>query len=427
MKALSVTFLASVLIHVVNIGTGVLAARLLGPEGRGELAAIFLWPSLLAGFGILGLHEAVAYAGAARTLSPQRIFGSTFAMGVLLAVPLVLIGIVAFPYAYADFRPEVLDIALLYLAFVPINLLALFPTSLLQGTMQLKSWNALRVQVHFVYLLGMVGLWAADAISVRNLAFAMLGANLANIAAAYGFLARRDWLRFVPDREAMGSLLRYGFKVHLGLMGRLANLWLDQAFIALLLTATDLGHYVVAATVARGVGMVATPVELVAFPKIAAEPTSEGKAEIFSRYLKINYMLVLPGAAGLAVLTPWILQFFFGPAFLPSAPVTYILIVANVLLTGTLMLSAALRAYDRALLIAKVETFDVAVTVAALSILVPTRGIEGAAWAMLAVNAFTFALLTWWVRQELGIALGRLFRPTRQDWNWMVAAVRLGH
>jgi O-antigen/teichoic acid export membrane protein len=427
MRALSVTFLASVLIHLVNIATGVLAARLLGPEGRGELAVVFLWPSLLAGMGMLGLHEAVAYAGAARTLSPRRIFGSSLVMGALLAVPLVLIGFAAFPLAYGDFRPEVLDIGLLYLAFVPLNLLTMFPTSLLQGTMQLKSWNLLRVQVHAVYLLALLVLWAMDAVSVRNMAIAMLLANLLNLFVGYGLCAKRSWLSFKADLEAIRTLLRYGLKVHLGLMGRLANLWLDQAFIALLLTAADLGHYVVAATIARGVGMVATPIELVAFPKIAAEPTADGKAQLFCRYMKINFLLVLPAGIVLAALTPWILSTIFGPAFLPSARVAHVLILANVILTGTLMLSAALKAYDRAMLIAKVEGIDVIVTVAALSLLVPAYGIEGAAYAMLIVNIFTFALLAFWVRRDLGISFARLFRPTRQDVDWVVGAMRPGH
>jgi O-antigen/teichoic acid export membrane protein len=425
MKALSLTLLSSILIQLVNVGSGVLAANLLGPEGRGELAAVFLWPSLLAGIGILGLHEAVAFSGATRSLTPQRAFSASLVLGVFLSIPLVLIGLGAFPFIYARHGQDVLDVALLYLAFVPLNLLTLFPTSLLQGTMQLNAWNWLRLQVHIVYLAAMLLLWAFDALTVRNLAIAMLLANLLNLLAGYGCLARRDWLSIVADFSAMKALLRYGFKVHLGLMGRLVNLWLDQALIALLLTAADLGHYVVAMTIARGIGMVAAPMEMLAFPKIAAETTPEGKALILARFMKINFLLVVPGSIALAIITPWIISFLFGERFLPSVPVAHVLIAANAILTGTLLLSAALKAYDRALLIAKAEGFDVIVTVIALAVLVPAYGIEGAAYGMLIVNVFTFALLTFWVGRALDIPLSRLFRVTRQDWAWMLGAARL--
>jgi O-antigen/teichoic acid export membrane protein len=42
--------------------TGVLAARLLGPNGRGELAAIQTWPAVIATIAMLGMPETVYYA-----------------------------------------------------------------------------------------------------------------------------------------------------------------------------------------------------------------------------------------------------------------------------------------------------------------------------------------------------------------------------
>jgi O-antigen/teichoic acid export membrane protein len=358
-------------------------------------------------------------------LEPARAFSASLVLGVLLSIPLVLLGVALFPTIYGHYGAEALDVALLYLAFVPLNLLALFATSLLQGTLQVQAWNSLRVQIHIVYLIALLCLWAVGEVTVRNLAIAMLLANAVNLVTAYMHLARRHWLRFAVDVKAMVSLLRYGLKVHLALMGRLANLWLDQAVIALLLTAADLGHYVVATTIARGIGVLATPVELLAFPRIAAEATPEGRALILSRYMKVNFLLVVPGAVALALVTPWVVRFFFGADFLPSTPAAHVLIAANAMLTGTLLLSAALKAYDRALLIAKAEGFAVLVTVIALALLVPRYGIEGAAYAMLIVNIFTFALLAYWIGHGVGIPPRRLFRVSRDDWDALAASLRL--
>src|SRR5713101_4590346 len=49
---------------VLGITTGMLAARLLGPQGRGELAAIQTWPSFIATLAMLGLPEALVYYSA---------------------------------------------------------------------------------------------------------------------------------------------------------------------------------------------------------------------------------------------------------------------------------------------------------------------------------------------------------------------------
>ena len=61
MAATVQTLLANVLILGVNFGTGIITARLLGPVGRGEQAAIILWPQFLAYALTLGLPSAMLY------------------------------------------------------------------------------------------------------------------------------------------------------------------------------------------------------------------------------------------------------------------------------------------------------------------------------------------------------------------------------
>ena len=51
MKDVSGSFAATALIQALNIVSGVMLARYLLPEGRGELAAVILWPSVIAGLG----------------------------------------------------------------------------------------------------------------------------------------------------------------------------------------------------------------------------------------------------------------------------------------------------------------------------------------------------------------------------------------
>src|SRR6185503_3716835 len=68
---------------VAGLWSGMLAARLLGVEGRGELAAAQAWPLFLANLGGSGLPETVAYF-VARHPSRAR---ATLATGLALAVP----------------------------------------------------------------------------------------------------------------------------------------------------------------------------------------------------------------------------------------------------------------------------------------------------------------------------------------------------
>src|SRR6185312_3223369 len=49
------------LITVINILTGVISARMLGPDGRGIFAAVSTWPQFFATLAMAGLNSAVVY------------------------------------------------------------------------------------------------------------------------------------------------------------------------------------------------------------------------------------------------------------------------------------------------------------------------------------------------------------------------------
>ena len=64
----------------LGLVTGILAARLLGPVGRGELAAIQTWPSVMATIAMLGLPEAVVYFSAKEREQSGRYLGSAMVL-----------------------------------------------------------------------------------------------------------------------------------------------------------------------------------------------------------------------------------------------------------------------------------------------------------------------------------------------------------
>lgn len=70
--------------------TGVASARLLGPAGRGELAALTLWPSVLIFLGALGLNQSIVFHTGQRRFSSSEIWTASTALGVVQS--LVVIG-----------------------------------------------------------------------------------------------------------------------------------------------------------------------------------------------------------------------------------------------------------------------------------------------------------------------------------------------
>ena len=100
-RDVTISFATTLYIQIVNIVTGLLAARLLMPEGRGELAALMLWPGLVAELGCLALSDALLYRLASNAAAPRVLFGTIIAMTVALCAVLIPIGFLILPFAMA--------------------------------------------------------------------------------------------------------------------------------------------------------------------------------------------------------------------------------------------------------------------------------------------------------------------------------------
>ena len=210
MKDLLSSSVAFVLNALLNLATGVLAARLLGPDGRGELAVILLWPQLVASIGVALVTDAVVHASADRSAAYPRIFASAMACGVLLTVPLIALGLFIEPFAYRLYRPEVAELGRLYLLYIPLTMLATFSAAIFQGSLNFIAWNALTVFVNGTYLCFVLLLLAGEAASVGSFAVSSLLANSATLLLTIFLLAKRGWLGFRPDLALMRRFLIYG-------------------------------------------------------------------------------------------------------------------------------------------------------------------------------------------------------------------------
>src|SRR4051812_40013919 len=76
----------------INAATGIVTARALKPEGRGELAAMILWPSFLASVMTLGIPSSLIYNVRRDERSAGRYLAAATIVGTLLSVIAMLAG-----------------------------------------------------------------------------------------------------------------------------------------------------------------------------------------------------------------------------------------------------------------------------------------------------------------------------------------------
>src|SRR3990172_6537249 len=77
--------------QVLLLISGPLVARILGVEGRGYLAALYVWPAMLAALGTLGIPVACSYFLSSEPGQAARILGAVYRMAIEQTVVLTAI------------------------------------------------------------------------------------------------------------------------------------------------------------------------------------------------------------------------------------------------------------------------------------------------------------------------------------------------
>src|SRR5579871_6170623 len=139
--------------------SGLLAARLLGPTGRGELAAIQMWGALFSIFAALGMSDALIYFVARDPAQGGAFAGSAVLLSLLGCVPLLSLGYFAMPALLAAQSPLIVSAARLYLLMGIAYAIAQVPLAALVGRHDFVTWNALRIFGSICWLIPLLLAW----------------------------------------------------------------------------------------------------------------------------------------------------------------------------------------------------------------------------------------------------------------------------
>lgn len=156
----------------VNLATGIITARLLGPEGRGEFAAVSLWlivPPMLA---TAGFQSAVVYF---TRHDPEEARFSGIAG--LLAASVVFVPICAGFYWFAPqlmhgYSASIVTLARVIMVLSVVNVWSVIGRQGLLAVKNFRAFNATGYAASFVYLLLLLPLVALGAVTPHSATYA---------------------------------------------------------------------------------------------------------------------------------------------------------------------------------------------------------------------------------------------------------------
>jgi O-antigen/teichoic acid export membrane protein len=377
-------------VQLVLVVTGPLLARMLGPDGRGYLAALILWPLVITQLGNLGIPSALTYS-IARNPSASK---AVARLGLSFALPQAFL-LVAFQalwlllILHGD-PAEVRSAGWLTLALVPAMLAHQYGLALLQGHLKLRLFNGLRLLPWSLYAVGVGTLFVVDEHAIGPI----VGALVIAFAIA-GTTSLLCGLRFSQGSGA--ATVDRRFLVSFGLRGLLSSISAvdvlrpDQVVLALFLSPSALGLYVVGLSFTNLPYFVAKSIGLITFPWVASRQEEGAARRTMWSLLWLTTGIAVVIVAALCATAHWLVPFFFGSDFSTAVTVTYIVLPATIFLSARRVLSEGLKGRGYPLAGTLGELLSLAWVAVALAVFVPLWGIYGAAAAL--ASSYTVSLV----------------------------------
>jgi O-antigen/teichoic acid export membrane protein len=325
--------------------SGPLVARILGVEGRGYLAALYVWPGMLAALGTMGIPVACSYFLNNEPGQTGRILGAVYRMAIGQAVILTAI-LGAFFLWWGLGKPEEVQAAIYpTLLIIPAGLAQEYALAVLQGKQRFSAFNAMRLLPALLYALCVVVLFLLH----ENRLFIVVLLWVSTFLLA-GVTTTVVALRQTPIDWSIQSDLRqrirkFGLHGHLGAIAPVDSLRLDQLAASIFLAPAALGIYVVGYAFTNLPRFISQSAGMVAYPAIAQRQGFAEKERLVWRYFWGVTFTNCAISVILIVAMPFLVALFFGKVFLASVSIAQILLVGTTFAASRRILVEGLRGH----------------------------------------------------------------------------------
>lgn len=366
---------------------------MLGEDGRGEQALIWIVALTAVQIGMLGLPLALTYEVAKGQLTTKQLLNHFTSIAAAQIGLVVLAYTTVMVLAFSDRVP--VSAALVTIAALPAMIWQAYGLALIQGRHHFRALHVLRIMPSALYAVGLgVSAVFSDG-SVFLVMATWTGAYVITAAITQFYIHQIGRVEVDKEHQLPGrrALVRFGAAGFLGASSPMETFRVDQLAVGVILTTGDLALYTTALAFCNLPRFLTQSLGLVAYARLAATTPSANRQRMLIRYTLLGVAMAVVVSIPLALFTEPLIELTFGPDFTGAVLTTQILLGATIILCARRMLSDCLRGVGLPSAGSVSEVASLVSLVPAIIVLVPTLGLEGFSLAMVISYAIGLVVL----------------------------------
>ena len=416
------TFGTQVFVTLLNLISGVLTARLLGPDGRGLFAAATLWPQILLAVFCGGLPAAIVFHVRNEPGERSSIFSAILVLGTLASLVAAAIGFAIVPRVMPNYsQTDLLICQLCVLAVLP-SMLLLVLRQMAVALQMFPTFNTALYLPALLYVLLMLLVLIMSPLTVPAALICLYASITAATLWSFARLCRACSLSSAKLGMWIKRLVSYSLRgapadIFSGIAGHL-----DRLVLVAIVTPEVLGLYAVALSLSRLILILQVILNSLVFARMAGQPEAE-VLRIHGDVFRLTAYAATGAVVGILVLGQPAITIFYGSQFTSAHLVFVILSVeAGLICIGQVTL-LTFYALDRPGYASVAQGASLVTAVVAMLLLAPVYGAEGAAAAMAVAALVRIVVLLWRLARSYKSGLPRL-HPTASDLHRFRALLR---
>jgi O-antigen/teichoic acid export membrane protein len=408
-----------VLVLGLNAATSIVVARALKPAGRGEMAAIIIWPGFFSALLTLGLPSSMTFNLRRHPERAPETIGAAWLLTLLIGLVTGIVGFVFVPGWLTQYSHVDIVHARWMLLASPLPMMLYFGRAALEAEGNFFASNLNLWSAPFLTLIWLLVLLAFGHVTPLSSGLAYVLASLppgvillAQVYSTYRPRFRNVW-------ASLQSLLHFGLRAWgIDLLNALAVS--EIVLVVHFLSPSAMGTYVVAASLARVLSVFQTSAVIVLYPRIAARGTAD-VIKLTGFTLRVTTFCAAAGAVAAGALGPILLRSVYGASYAEGGVIIFRLLLAEVVLSGaTQVLAQAYLALERPGTVTAIQALGVGIGLLMMPGMIKEFGGPGAPLALLVSSVIRFAITLLAFPYLLKTAAPRIW-PTREDLRLVTA------
>ena len=399
----------------VGIGavSGLMVSRLLMPRGRGELAILLYFPTLMGAFFSLGTPQAITALISKSAERTEEILTTGFRLAVVQALLAVPLFVLCAPLTLTGDNRQLAVPVEISCACGAFMVLVPYFNAMAYGLKRFTWVNAVSLSGQAGYVLALLVFWLAGTLTPLAAALSALGSQLLQCLLHLIHIKPR-WLNRKLPRGAYTQCLALGIRFAAPSLAAVVLLNSDRAILIRTTTLEQIGYFAIAFAVTMPITITTEAFTQIGFVEVSSAESAGASFALMLR--RFQMAQVVAGASFLlaCVLIDPVIRFGFGKAYANAIPAAYPLALAMSLRAMTRTLENNLRG----LRFIVPGTVGAAINLTALILLsvflVPRWGAFGFCCASLISEAIYFTCLVLYLATQQDVRLQSLWgiRPS---------------